>query len=246
MCGKIAKETNLRQKERRLWVFVAAFVCVMVLIGLDLRWTNRKAEEATKRAEQLSHLGELPGLKEDLRIMSDGQKAEKVAAALSQVKADQKLDDIQGENKDLRKSVETKDAALVQIARDQYALNFLPQIFVVSNGATDKLTILNNGNYDVTITNLLVHGHPMRANEAPALMPKGAMMQFTLSDHERNLIMSEALGGNADRLPIECTASLTTKNGKNYALGFTWLFNIKDGAIVKTDVIDRPIVEIKP
>jgi hypothetical protein len=58
------------------------------------------------------------------------------------------------------------------------------------------------------------------------------------------MIASRAPGGNAVRLPVECAVYLATQDKKKYLLGFTWLFDIKDGAVVKTAVIDRPIVEV--
>jgi hypothetical protein len=227
------------QHRRRRWIpFVLWVAIIVTVVSVDIHLTTRKKESSEAKA------GEIPRLNTQIGNLNATIQAQSAELNNAQGHTDQHVSDIQEENKRLRTSIDKKDAALVSIAKQQYALNFLPQLYVVSNGATDKLNITNNGNYDLTITNLHLNGRPMRAGETPALMTKGAILQFTLSDDERNLIVFEAPGGNADRLPIEGTANLTTKNGKNYVFGFTWLFNIKNGSIEKTDVIDRPIVEV--
>jgi hypothetical protein len=176
---------------------------IVTVVGVDIHLTARKKQSNEAKA------GEIPQLNTQIGNLNATIRAQSTELSNAQGHTDQHVSDIQEENKRLRGSIDKKDAALVSIAKQQYALNFLPQVFVVSNGATDKLTFLNNGNYEVTITKILMNGNPPKSGELPALIVKSTALVFTLSDEERNYILSLAPGGNADRLPIECSASLT-------------------------------------
>jgi hypothetical protein len=243
VCVKIARETNLRQKERRLWIFIAAFVCVMVFIGLDLRWTNRKAEEAANRKEQLSHLGEIPGLKGDLKTMRENQEAEKISAALSQAQADQKLDDIEEENKDLRKSVETKDAALVKIAKDQYALNFFPQVVISTNGRRDELIVQNNGKTNIVTYKMNLEGIDIADASLLSTISPTASNSYKMPETSLSVVVAHATPANA-RVPVEGTLYLSTLDNRRYSMAFTWFFEVKDGRVDKSYIEDHSITEV--
>lgn len=245
VCVRVAKETSLWKKERRLLVFIGAFVGIMVIIGLDLRWTNRKGEESKVRKEQLSHLGEIPALTNQLGGMRAAQAADKNAEALVQAKANQKLDDIEGENKALRKSVETKDAALVQIARDQYALNFFPQVLASAGEAIGEIRITNNGKTNINLQRIDVEGVAQDTKTVPALIVSQSNVSFKLSEEQRRYVAVKPAIAAGDRIPIECRAYLLTLDKKHYALDFTWFFKAKDGVLTEGNVIDHPITEIK-
>jgi ribosome-associated translation inhibitor RaiA len=211
------------QYRRRRWIPFTLWIAIIVaVVGVDIHLTERKKQSSEAKA------GEIPRLNTQIENLNATVQAQSTELSNAQGHTDQHVQDIQSENERLRASIEKKDAKLESIAEKQYALNFLPQMFVASNGSADKLTFMNNGNYDLTITNLLLNGIPPNAGEMPALVAKGAVLQFTLNDIEKNYIVAEAPGGNAERLPIEGAANLTTKNGKSYVLAFTWLFNIKD------------------
>jgi hypothetical protein len=244
VCVKVAKETNLREKERRLGIFVTAFICIMVLIGLDFRWTNRKATEASTRQEQLSHLGEIPKLNGDLQKMQNDRAADKITQALVQAKSDQKLDDIEGENKDLRKSVETKDAALVKIAKDQYALNFFPQIVVTTNGSTEQMFIQNLGKTNVVTYRLNVDGDDIREASALSTIAPNASNSFQVREVLKARIINRAVLLTDARVPLEGTVYLSTLDDRRYSMGFTWYFEIKDGKIDKSYIEDQSITEV--
>ncbi len=227
------------QHRRRRWVpFVLWIAIIGTVVGVDIHLTERKKQSSEANA------GEIPKLNTQIGTLNATIQAQSTELSKSQGRTDQHVQDIQDENKQLRASIERKDAKLEAIAEKQYELNFLPQIFAITNGATDKLTFINNGNYEVTVTNILMGGVPPNTGEMPTIVAKSGILIFTLSDNEKTYIVAKAPGGNADRLPIEGAAYLTTKNGKSYVLAFTWLFYIKNGSIVKTDVIDRPVVEV--
>lgn len=244
-CVKLGKETNLRGKERKLVIFIVAFVAIMTTIGLDLRWTTRKSTEANIRREQLSHLSEIPNLKGELQKMKDKQDQTAVAQAIAQGKEDTKLSLIETENKELRKSVETKDAALVQIAKEQYSLNFFPEVFVSNEGVIDTAQIINNGKTNVDVYEIDLEGVPQDVKTVPALVVPGSRVGFQISAQQKQYIANHALGGTGVRIPIDCTVYLLTLDKKRYSLRFTWFFDAKDGVPTKSDTVDHPIAEIR-
>jgi hypothetical protein len=227
-------------QNRRKWVpFVLWLAIIVAIVGVDIRLTMRKKESSTARSAQIP---ELNAKIENLNATIQKQNTELNNA---QARTDQQVLDIQEENKQLRASIDKKDAALVSIAKQQYALNFFPQVFAVTNGTTDSVVIQNNGKTNVTVSEIDMEDSKQDASNVPALVISGGTITFTMHESTRKAIASRAPNGNADRLPIECVIRLSTLDKKSYLLPFTWLFDIKDGTIIKTAVIDRPIVEVK-
>jgi hypothetical protein len=217
------------QRRRRRWVPFTLWVAIIVaVIGVDIHLT------ATKKQSSEDKAAEIPGLKATIENLNSTVGTQSIALSKAQGHTDQHVSDIQEENKRLRASIDKKDAALVSIAKQQYALNFFPQVFAINSGTdTGSVIIQNNGKTNVTVSEVDMEGAPQGG------------ISFTMHESVKQVIISRAPNGNAERLPVECAVRLSTLDKKNYLLGFTWLFDIKDGTIVKTAVIDRPIVEVK-
>ncbi len=62
---------------------------------------------------------------------------------------------------------------------------------------------MNNGNYEVTVINFIVNGVLRELVKMPAIMTKSAALVMTLSDDEKNRILSEALGGMPSACPLK-------------------------------------------
>jgi hypothetical protein len=245
ICLKVGAETRLLSKDRRLLVFVLAFILVSGIVAVDFLWTDHKKEEAADRNKQLSQLGELPGLRDRFQKMEQAQIKRSEEERVREIQSSQQLTDIQNENKGLRKSVETKDAALVSIAKDQYALNFFPQIAISTNGTVDTMYVTNNGKTNVEVYRLMFEnnespiGSPSRQTIAP-----GANDSFMTTEQGKQTALQRAmLGGGITSLAG--TLFLSTLDKKNYRMTFTWTFAVKDFKIDKTFITDGPIVEEK-
>jgi hypothetical protein len=231
---------SIQVRPSKNFAFALGIVIILAIVGVDIRLTaKKKASSEAKEGEIIRLTGEVGRLNGTVEKQS-------VALKEAQAHTDQHVSDIQDENKQLRASIDKKDAALVSIARQQFALNFFPQVFVSDNGTPNEVAIINNGKTNATITEIDVEGLPQEASNVPARLTPGPAggVRFTLNDTVRNIIASRAPGGNAVRLPVDCAVQLTTQDKKKYLLGFTWLFDLKDGAVVKTAIIDRPIVEV--
>jgi hypothetical protein len=244
ICLKLGSETHLSRKDRKPLVFAVAFIIVVSIIGLDLRWTNQKRREARERSAQLAQLIQIPNLKEKLQQMEEAQNQRDRNEELRQAKAGQKLDDIEQENKDLRKSVETKDAALVSIAKDQYALNFFPQIVISTNGSADKMYITNNGKTNVEIYRTSFDGHDGPDGAILQTIAPTAIASFTTSAQTREVMLQRARATNS-RVPVEGSVYILTLDKRHYRMSYTWYFETKDEKIDKSYILDGPIVEEK-
>jgi hypothetical protein len=225
---------------RRITPFVIGVLIAGSIVLVDIHLTSEKKSASMERD------GQIPSLKSTIQTLQATVTRQNVQLNMEQAQSDQKLADIKAENQSLQKSVETKDAALVAIAKEQYSLNFVPQVFVVSTGTTnDQVLVVNNGKTNINMDEIKMEGQPLVAGNSPALITQGTGLTFTLTPVVQNGIASRAMGGSVDRLPIECEVLLTTLDKKEYSLKFTWLFTIKKGSMVRTDVIDRPIQEIE-
>jgi hypothetical protein len=247
VCLKVAQETNIYRPGGRRWIiFIVACAFVVGTVALDLRWTKRIEKESSERREQLSQLNDIPNLKSQLHDLKQQQTDKANADNVKGGIADQKLDDIEQENKELRKDLSSKDAALISIAKDQYALNFFPQVFVTTGDTLTEIFITNNGKTNVDLYEIDLEGHPQSRKELPSLIISNSRVSFDLDESTKISIPRRAPGGNAERIPVEGVAYIRTLDKKQYSLAFTWYFDIKDGKISKINVLDQPIIEIKP
>jgi hypothetical protein len=242
ICLKIGAETQLLHKDRKPLVFIVSFLVVSGIIAADLRWTAHKKAEAEEHGRQLAQLSELSGLKERLQEMEHAQSMRAEAQKVQDAKAGQQLDDIETENRALRKSVETKDAALVSIAKDQYALNFFPQVSISTNGSTENMYVGNNGKTNIELTGLIIDGRePVGILQTVA---PSANASFTIQEIAKQLILQRAGAAN-NEVSIEGTLNMTTLDKKKYSMAFTWHFAVKEAKIDRSFVIDGPIREDK-
>jgi hypothetical protein len=243
LCGAIALAKLIyevvKDSTRQRIVVCALFFIGFVLVEYEtLRWTNTLAVEAAEQQKRLTQLDQIPTLTQQLKELQQQE-------AIDQAKAQQRVSDIDHDNKELKGSIEKKDAILASIAKQQFALNFLPQVSVASNGSIDHVVIQNNGKTNVTVSEIDMETSKQDAHNVPALITPGSVIVFTTHENVRAAIVLRAPGGNADRIPVECEVLLSTLDKKNYSLGFTWFFTIKNGAVATTDVIQRPITEVE-
>lgn len=237
--AKIGYETMRDWSLKRIIASVAVLIVVVVVEYGTIHWTNGLSVEASEQQARLSKLDQIPQLTQQLIALKQQE-------AIDRAKDQQQISDIGRTNDQLKASIEKKDAVLAAIARQQYALNFVPQVIVSATGTTnDQVLIQNNGKTNIDVTEIDVEGRHQDVGNAPAFLINGAMITFTLNPRIKDNIATRTLGGNADRLPVECELRFTTMDNKDYSLKFTWFFTIKNGSIVSTAVIDRPIDEIK-
>lgn len=235
---KIAFEIRQDRSWRRITIGIVISLLIVTIEYGAIRWTNNLAVEAAAQQTRLTQLDQIPGLTEQL---SQLKQQDAIADATHQ----QELSDIGKANDALKSSIEKKDAALASIAKDQYRLNFVPAVYVAVTGTTnDQVLVVNNGKYNVNMDEIDVEGLHQDTGNAPALIPQGQAVTFKLDQPVKDYIASRPVGGNADRLPVECEVRLETMDKKKYSLKFTWFFTIQDGSITKSEVLDRPIDEI--
>jgi hypothetical protein len=245
ICLKVGAETKLLRKDRKPAAFIVAFIVVLGILVFAFRWTEHKKEEASERNQQLSQLGELPGLRDRLQKMEQAQIKRSEEEKEREIQSSQKLNDIEAENKGLRKSVETKDAALVSIAKDQYALNFFPQIAISSNGTVDTIYVTNNGKTNVELYRLVFDNNDSPiGTPSPQTIAPGSSDSFTTNEHGKQMAVQRArIAGSA--ASFAGTLYLSTLDKKKYHMTFTWSVTTKDDKIDKSFVINGPIVEEK-
>ena len=185
VCGaivliKVGHETMRHRTKKRLIALIACLLIVSLTEYGVILWTGGLSVEAQEQKRRLSQLDQIPTLTTQL---DDLKNAEKIAEAKSQ----QQVDDIAKENRDLKASIDKKDAALVQIAKEQYSLNFFPQVLASTEGKIDEVQIINNGKTNVDLYEIDVEKVPQDTKTVPALIVQGARVGFQLSEQQKVL-----------------------------------------------------------
>ena len=166
--------------------------------------------------------------------------------AVEQGKLEQQVSDIGDDNKRLKTSIENKDATLAEIAREQYALNFTPQVLIETRDLPDQLFFQNNGKTNIEIhfpscdQLSLVPSNPQQ----PALIPPNSYVGYLFNDAGKQLILANAFGHPDGRVPYSCRVEVVTLDKKHYSLEFTLTFVVKDNVITKSISIPNQMVEV--
>jgi hypothetical protein len=242
ICLKIGAETHLLRKDRKPLIFTIAFVATAGLVTADIVWTEHKKREALERDSQLAQLSDLPTLRDRLQKMEEAQVQRSEEARIREVKSGQKLNDIEQQNKGLRRSVETKDAALISIAKQQYALNFFPQVIVSTNGSPDTMSVTNNGKTNIEIYRLSINGSDAAGPTLPETVAPSSVGTFVTTDAGKAAVISQAQSNGGTAL-INGTVYILTLDKKKYQMTFSWTYKVTDGNIEKSFITDGPIVE---
>jgi hypothetical protein len=228
---------SMQTLPRRIAPFLLGLVIASTIVGADFYFTGKK-KQATEERNQ-----EIPGLKGQITGLNGQLANQETARKIDQKASEQKLDDIEGQNKDLKKSVETKDAALVQIAKDQYALNFFPQILISTNGTTDSIYVSNNGKTNIEQDRVVIEGIDSPDVARPQTIAPGGTATFKLTETAVQTVLAKT--GSVGKVSVEGTMYLTTLDKRRYSIGFTYYFEVSDGKINKSYITDRAIVEEK-
>lgn len=245
---RLYKDT-IQHPPRRKSVFILGVLIAVVIICADVYFSKLKRQSLETKAQ------EIPGLKSqisalqtklgDLRTQLGMQDSER---KVDEGKSEQKLDDIKQENGDLRKSVETKDAALVSIAKDQYALNFFPQIAISSNGSIDTMAVQNNGKTNIESYRLVLFGVDVPDASVHQTIAPSSYSTYTLSSDGKKHVMEQA-GLTGGESSFVGTLYLMTLDHRLYTMGFKWTFEVSQGNITKSFITNYAIVpesESKP
>lgn len=243
---RLGKETLIWTRKRHTLPFVAGLMAVIVLLGTDFYWTPHQKATAEEKTARLLQLDQIPKLQQTIRDMTANEQETAKAQAVEQAKLEQRLGDIGADNKTLKTSIEKKDAVLAQIARDQYALNFSPQVVPFTNGSPYVLTFSNLGKTNVSLRNVICDGISSIPPEGipTGLVAPNTFMNFTLPDSGKQAVLAHAPAHQDGRVPFECNVMILTLDKKNYRLDFTWGFVVKDGAASQSFTIPHQIKEM--
>jgi hypothetical protein len=231
------------EHRRRRWVPFGIWLAIVVtIVAVDIHLTEKK--KASSEAKE----GEITRLTGQVANLNGTIQRQSIALSEAQGHTDQHVSDIQEENRQLRASIDKKDAALVSIAKQQYSLNFSPQVLASVITTSDEVRILNNGKTNVEVYDFRIENAGINMEGAPsALLVAGLSTGFKISEMVKNIILLRASRDEStgkDRTSLECSVSISTQDHKRYLLPYTWVFVVKDGAIASSFAIDRPITKL--
>ena len=230
---------SIETRPRRVISFVLGLFVLGAFVWGDFHFTEKKKQASEAREK------ELPGLRQQISDLQGTIAKQKTDLETRDSREDQQLADIKAQNTTLQNSVKTKDAALIDIAKQQYSLNFLPQVLVLWNDSTNDLKVQNNGKTNFTIAGLSIDGSVLQKEtiDTPAFVTPGAATGFALTDAGKQVVLLKALSSASPDISYAGVAYIQTLDEKKYEVSFTLHFIIKDGAISRTFVMDR---ETKP
>jgi hypothetical protein len=185
-------------KPRKKGAFVLGLAIVVVIVAVDIHLTDKKKESSEKKSQ------EIPKLTAEIGNLQQTINEQRTALATAQGQANQKLFDISQQNADLKKSVDTKDAALVAIAKEQYALNFFPQVYVATFDSKDEVKVSNNGKTNIEVYGYKIDSQPPKIESPPLLIVPGANTGYKINDY----IVKTALPLSRNPVPLECVVYL--------------------------------------
>lgn len=238
LCGGIAVakliyEAVTDRTRARITVCAIFFVVIIAAECWTLRWTNGLSIESSEQQNRLKQLDKIPELTKQLEDLKQQE-------AIDQAKAQQQVSDIGHDNKELKDSIEKKDAVLAAIAKEQLDLNFAPEVVITTGDSKDSLYIVNNGKTNIVLYGLSINGMTVRGITFPETIAPTANARFTVGPDNEKIILAM----NQPQVSFEGVANLRAGNNKQYAMGFTVSFNAKDGAITKSFITDHSIVEL--
>lgn len=147
MAYGLAKDTLIWTWRRRPLPFVLGLLALIVALSGDFWWTSKQMTASEARQKQLEKLSQIPQLQNTINQMTANEERADSDRRIQEAKMEQHLTDVANDNKLLKSSIEKKDATIAEIAREQYALNFAPQVTVSTNNTPATLYFVNNGNF---------------------------------------------------------------------------------------------------
>jgi hypothetical protein len=245
---QLARETLIWTRRRHTLPFVFGLLAVIALVGSAFWWTGRQKSTSEAKSTQLSKLSQIPQLQKTIQNMTKSEQNAAQTQAVEQGKLEQKVSDIGADNKSLKTSIEKKDAVLAQIAHDQYALNFAPQIAVMTSDFKDQVAFVNQGKTNVMLSDVncaQTYFYIGGIRKVPAQITPNSNMGITLiADRLKDIVLIAPHYPDGE-VPVECTASIETLDKKHYLLPFTWFFVVKDNSISRCFAVPRAVTEVK-
>jgi hypothetical protein len=223
---------------RRISAFILGLLIFWSIVGVDLTLTARKKASSEAKADQI------PKLNEKISELQETVRSQNQQIIQQQSQSNQKLSDISAENIALRKSVEVKDAALVSIAKQQYALNFFPQVVVTTNESADTMYVQNHGKTNIDLYRLIVQGFDETGAVKRTTIAPDAFMSYTMKEQKKTQIINQAPFTNGEAV-LSGEVYLVTLDNKKYEMPFSWYFDVKDGKISKSYIVDGSIANEK-
>ena len=245
---QLARETLIWTRRRHTLPFVCGLLAVIALVGAAFWWTGRQKSSFKAKSGQLGQLSRIPGLEGTIKQMTVNERETAKTQAVEQGKLEQKVSDIGADNKSLKTSIEKKDAVLAQIARDQYALNFTPQITPQTDDSPDQVKFMNLGKTNVMISDMnctQTYFTIWKTQEPSGQIAPNSYIGFSRTDNTKEAILNAAPNYPDGKVPVECTVSIETLDKKHYLLPFTWSFVVKDNSISRSYAIPRAVTEVK-
>lgn len=246
---QLARETLIWTARRHTPPFVFGLLTVLIVVGVAFWWTGLQKSSAETKRDELSKLGQIPQLKQTIQEMRNGEQEAAKAQAVQEASLQQQVKDIGADNKSLKTSIEKKDAVLAQIARDQYALNFTPEITTETDDSPDQVKFVNLGKTNVMMSDVNCTQPDFnisKMNEAPGQLAPNSWVGVLLHDENAKAnIVIVAPKYTDGRVPLYCTVSLETLDKRHYLLPFTWTFVVKDKAISRSYAIPRAMIDVK-
>jgi hypothetical protein len=250
---KLAVETHLRTKQRRLGLFIMCSTAIAALLFLGILFGRQRehvkdeqhrvdAEKDQKIEELNDRLEKLQGLPQQI---VDLKQAEKTQSD----KASQKADDLSKQNEELKVSIEKKDQALLDIANRELSLKFEPKVIVESRTSKDSLFVTNYGQTGIQLLDLKLDGFPMVDSGTGKLgmpgtsIPPQTWNEARIASDTQAKIVASAYGGKLAK--VNGNILFRTNDGKTYRLAFTWIFNLKDGEVTSASCEDYITTETK-
>jgi hypothetical protein len=226
------------QQKRRRWIpFVLWFTIIATLAGVDIHLTERKKQSSEAKAE------EIPNLNSQIKTLNGTIRAQSTELSNAQGHTDQHVSDIQEENKRLRASIDKKDAALVDIARQQFALNYAPQVAAIYDSTNDQLEVWNEGKTNIEIWGGKIGPEPTLVKDKPTIVPPTTFEGYY---HFKENMLKDANASSTSEnglVTFDCSSFIRTLDHKRYVVSYKVRLTLKDGGVDKIDSFLDGIIE---
>jgi flagellar basal body-associated protein FliL len=250
VCVRLAKETHLGSSDRKVGIFLIGLTVVFIALGVDFWWTGKKQESAKEKNSQLAQLSQIPQLQNTIKQMTVNEQSAEKARKVSEASMQQQVSDIGADNKSLKTSIETKDAILANIAKEQYELNFAPQVIPEVRGSPEDVSFTNGGNSSVSLRKLYCGYHGpgglilmiTTGLDETEVVPQ-ATESTTIDRNTHNEIINAARSVSDGKVSMKCTILVKTKDKRLYTLPFVWTFVIVNNAVSRSFTTAQPTVE---
>jgi hypothetical protein len=220
---------------RRIAVLAIGVLILGSIVSADIQWTRKKKLASEERSK------EIPGLQQTIRDLQATVDKQNLQLNAAQAQSDQKLNDIEGENKGLRHSVETKDAALVAIARQQYALNYAPEVATIYDATAEQMEIINKGKTNIEVWGGKVGNEPVLLRDKPVIVaPETYEGYYTMKD--RLTVDAISTGIFDGSVTYDCAAFIRTLDDKRYIVSYRVRLVMEAGKTKRIDVFSNGVV----